>query len=100
MGARLVDVNGDGLVDLVYHRYLCGDGSRRKGAYINTGTGWQADSNYAPPYELAIDCRADSGARLVDINGDSLVDLVYHRYISGSRIYGAYLNTADGTSTQ
>jgi len=34
MGARFIDLNGDGKLDMVYHRYLNAN-SQQKGAYLN-----------------------------------------------------------------
>ena len=37
LGARFIELNGDGKIDFVYHRYL-NKFRQQKGAYINTGT--------------------------------------------------------------
>lgn len=89
------DLNGDGLVDLLFHRTF---GSYvYKGAYINTGNGWAPKtSNFDPPHPIAIDGRPDSGARFVDVNGDGLTDLLYHRHTAGGPSAYAYINTGGG----
>ncbi|EGG95113.1 Rhs family protein [gamma proteobacterium IMCC1989] len=95
-GSRFVDVNGDGLVDQIYHRYISST-QRQKGAYINTGTGWRADANYTPQYHIVTDTSGDVGSRFVDINGDGLVDQVYNRWMSSSKVQkGAFINTGSG----
>ncbi|MGS2716851.1 SpvB/TcaC N-terminal domain-containing protein [Eionea flava] len=95
MGSRFVDVNGDGLLDYVYYRYV--DGEHRRGAYINTGSGWRSEDRYKPKYHIATNNRADLGVRFMDINGDGLLDQIYHRYISDTEQQkGAYLNTGNG----
>ncbi|WP_333884448.1 FG-GAP-like repeat-containing protein [Sphingobium yanoikuyae] len=74
---RLVDLNGDGVPDILSTRKL-GDGSVKRGAWFNSGTGWTA----APAAAIAAlpafidNDGADQGLRLVDVNGDGLLDAV------------------------
>lgn len=94
--SRFVDLNGDGLLDQVYHRYIK-KGHIQKGAYINTGSGWRADKNYTPKFHILGDNYGDLGSRFVDVNGDGLVDQVYHRWIRKGKVQkGAYINTGSG----
>ncbi|MDD5341005.1 MAG: carbohydrate binding domain-containing protein [Patescibacteria group bacterium] len=91
-GARLADVNGDGLVDIVW-----GDGIGQyeiRRVYINKGdgTGWEEDSGWVLP--VAFGPTWDTGARIIDINGDGLPDIVYGTYNSQTR--KIYLNTGSG----
>ncbi|MBN2785890.1 MAG: VCBS repeat-containing protein [Pontiellaceae bacterium] len=81
-GVLFVDVNGDGLVDVVRNNSSSAD------AWINTGTGWQQDNNYAPPQAIVTSDGKDRGTRFVDVNGDGLLDLVFR---SGSN-HGAWIN--------
>ncbi|WP_026295136.1 RHS repeat-associated core domain-containing protein [Sediminispirochaeta bajacaliforniensis] len=93
---RTVDFDGDGLVDILYHRYS--NGTSQKGAYRNTGSGWESAPEYAPPYHfMADEYSQDFSVRTVDINGDGLVDILYHRYMrNGVSQKEAYLNTKSG----
>ena len=99
-GTRFIDVNGDGLPDFLYYRQTSG-GSVYKGAYLNTGSGWVAASDYELPfylmrervpdvlpennsrmwgsiYYVAAGLEMDPGSRFGDLNGDGLVDFFYH----------------------
>ncbi len=80
---RFVDVDGDGLVDVVWK-----DGTTSEGAHINTGDGWSSDPNYIPPYDTKTDA-----TRFVDVNGDGLVDVLWK---DGSTSEGAHINTGNG----
>ena len=92
LGARFVDVNGDGKSDMVYHRWINGD-TQQKGAYLNNGNGWTSAPQYTPPFHISADPIGDLGARFVDLNGDGHIDMVYHRWINGNvQQKGAYLN--------
>ena len=86
---RLLDVNGDGLADLVEHRppdgVACADIAVRskwtiRNVYLNTGAGWsiEPDLTWSTSLETAL---TELDARLFetlpfDVNGDGLVDLV------------------------
>jgi hypothetical protein len=98
LGVRFIDLNGDRILDMVYYRYS--NGKLIRGAYLNipsliphTGTTWQWSPKYTPPYHIVADGIGDLGARFVDLNGDGLMDLVYHRWFNGNVMKGAYLNS-------
>ncbi len=72
-GVRLVDFNGDGLIDI-----LKGKGTSRD-AWINNGSGWIQDTNWLVPSNAYFSNSAtgkDEGVRLADVNGDGLADLL------------------------
>jgi RHS repeat-associated protein len=74
LGVRAVDVNGDGLVDLVtsYRYGYAGTG----GTYINNGSGWTQDkSTWVSGWNFS-DSQRDLGVQLVDVNGDGLPDII------------------------
>ncbi|KAL5268821.1 hypothetical protein ACHWQZ_G002607 [Mnemiopsis leidyi] len=96
LGARFVDLNGDGKMDMVYHRWINGN-AQQKGAYLNNGNGWTLAPQYTPPFHIAADGHGDLGARFVDLNGDGKIDMVYYRWINGNaQQKGAYLNNGNG----
>ncbi len=75
-GVRIVDVNGDGLPDLV-KRQAC-TASSCSGVLLNNGTGWKNDTGlWNVSVDLAfVDGPSNKGVRLTDVNGDGLPDLV------------------------
>jgi hypothetical protein len=93
IGARFIDLNGDGKIDFVHHRQINSD-IVQKGAYLNTGEGWRSIPEYTPPFHIAHDNHGDVGARFTELNGDGKIDFIYHRRLSGGRQQkGAYINT-------
>ena len=96
LGARFVDLNGDGKADMVFHRIY--KQTTQKGAYLNTGNGGRWAPQYTPPFYIATkDGKEDLGARFVELNGDGKIDFEYHRWLSGKKQQtGAYLNTGNG----
>jgi len=91
---QFVDLNGDGLPDLVYNLWI-GDGVLRRNAWLNTGTGWVEAPAYAPPYYLWSRGYDDEGMKFVDVNGDGLPDLVRGLWANGQYM-SAWLNTGSG----
>ncbi|HYD02751.1 MAG TPA: toxin TcdB middle/N-terminal domain-containing protein [Alphaproteobacteria bacterium] len=73
-GARFVDLNNDGLVDLV--KYTEESDSL---AYMNNGTGFLLDGNWAVP-EFFMNDGKDVAVALVDVNGDGFADIVKSHY--------------------
>jgi len=92
LGTRFIDLNGDGRMDYVYHRWI-NSKSQQKGAYLNTGKGWKSAPEYTPPFHIAADGHGDLGARFIRLNNDDRMDLVYHRWVNGDyQQKGAYVN--------
>jgi len=94
LGARLVDINGDGLVDFI-KAYNIGSGDI-KAAWLNNGSGWVNSTAYTPPYIFTSDNIKDTGLRTVDVNGDGLADMLAD-YKNGSITNEeAWINTGNG----
>jgi len=94
-GVQFVDINGDGLPDIVQS---CSYGTTRsKGVWLNTGSGFVSDSSWSIPTDISIEGR-DQGVRFVDINGDGLPDIVqsYSSSPSSGASKKVWINTGSG----
>ncbi|MCC4770886.1 hypothetical protein FXV91_12060 [Methanosarcina sp. DH2] len=89
-GIRFVDVNGDGLEDIL-EGYVDDLNRVRCSTWINTGDSWELNSSWATPTCFR-DYTEDAGARLADVNGDGLVDIIQHSI----DISSAWLNNGTG----
>ncbi len=92
-GFQLIDVNGDGLIDILYSRIEQGGTTPVAGAYLNNGVTWLWAPEFAPPTPFSQFGQGDLGVRLFDVNGDGLPDIVVNR--TGSTIgnlAAAYVN--------
>ena len=98
---RIVDVNGDGLPDLV-QSYNLSTGSSNK-IWINNGTGWVLDSQWSVPVSMSQYINSfdwyDTGVRFADINGDGLPDIIQNWASSGLGTSTAWINTGSGWVT-
>jgi RHS repeat-associated protein len=91
---QLVDVNGDGLVDIVEaykKRYDNVNPLSYYAIYLNTGSGWEYRNNIVLPNDLRRErytspnqsvvfqdwWGADAGLRIVDVNGDEMPDIIH-----------------------
>ncbi|MEK7639128.1 MAG: DNRLRE domain-containing protein [Patescibacteria group bacterium] len=81
-GNELADVNGDGLVDIVKStRFTINGGglyTYTRKTYLNNGSGWTEAGNEWDSPEVFQDQNNDAGTRLIDFNGDGLIDIVKH----------------------
>ena len=88
-GIDLVDVDGNGKVDLI--KAL--NGTART-VYLNNGTGWTASAAWQFPADL-ISGNRDLGVRILDLNGDGLQDMLESSNF-GASLKRAWLNNASG----
>jgi len=78
-GARFADVNGDGLIDILYHFGIPQPWSwYYLDVYLNTGSGWQrGDIAYLPTHHFAsLDPRDVPLSFIGDIDGDGMTDVL------------------------
>ena len=96
-GIRFVDLNGDGLADILQGYQQQGNDTAQ--AWINQGDHWEVSPQYTPPVAFTVFEGSESfdfGSRLVDLNGDGLLDIVRHFNYGNSSQSGAWLNNGNG----
>ena len=71
----LVDVDGDGYADI----FKATSATSTRAVYINDtdDTGWTEDTNYDIPFDFETASGVDHSYRLLDVNGDGLIDVVH-----------------------
>lgn len=73
---QIVDVNGDGLPDIVMTK---GDAPGDSKTWLGTGTGWVEAPNWQVPAEAITNKDGEPGFRLVDTKGDGYLDVLWMR---------------------
>ncbi|MFZ5497238.1 MAG: FG-GAP-like repeat-containing protein [Verrucomicrobiota bacterium] len=92
--ARFLDLNGDGLPDIVA-AYKNGSTVEHY-TWLNNGSGWNTDTSYHLPTWIAEKDEPRVGAEFVDLNGDGLIDLIWARETPLPVVSGFALNTGAG----
>ncbi|WDZ82049.1 FG-GAP-like repeat-containing protein (plasmid) [Ensifer adhaerens] len=87
----IIDVNGDGLPDIVPSRLVAG--ANQYNAFLNTGKSWIKDAAYSVPLEALSADKKLTGHRIMDLNGDGLLDIAYNR---PGPAKGTFLNNGTG----
>ncbi len=102
-GVMVVDVNGDGLSDMV--RHVDSDYNTQtlviKKTYLNTGAGWQeAGDNWDAPLPFVTKLSQygilHNATKVVDINGDGLVDFFNWSQGPNASSSAIYINNGSG----
>lgn len=96
-GTRLVDLNNDGLVDIIKKQDCGSDYCNR--AWLNTGHGWSYSGEWEVPPGAIFSERSsgeDKGTRIADVNGDGLPDLLRKVDCGSADCNRVWLNTGDG----
>jgi RHS repeat-associated protein len=97
MGLRVVDLNGDGLDDLIMSKNLSPPYGKHKDAWLNTGSGWiNVSPRWFPPTSFVEDQNVDAGVRFADINGDGLTDMWHNGNDEGGVANRVWLNNGSG----
>jgi RHS repeat-associated protein len=73
---QMVDVNGDGLPDIVMTQ---ADAPANSKTWLGTGAGWVAAPNWQVPADAIADQNGDPGFRLIDTKGDGYLDVLWLR---------------------
>src|SRR5207247_7084912 len=87
-------VNSYGLNDINDGDSAAGAGCPCRESHINNGHGWTRDDSWDVPVNLTTN-GSDNGYRIVDVNGDGLLDIVRSAY---SNNYESYINNGHGWS--
>jgi YD repeat-containing protein len=100
-GVRFADLNGDGKPDILQSSSDYGTVTR--GAWVNSGSGWVANSSYLTPTGIYFSQRDssapggwDSGLRVQDLNADNRSDLILGFSNSGTLTSSAWINSGAG----
>lgn len=92
IGAHIIDVNGDGLADLIRPGFSDVYRQNPYKIYFNTGNGWAEDPNWVPPSVL----NSRNEIRVADANGDGLPDVLFSTNSNTSPNNQLWINVRHG----
>jgi RHS repeat-associated protein len=95
---QLLDVNQDGLPDLVARfKHPHDNAFEINEVWINTGNGWELDKTLSVPYALDAPYREQKTLiQWADVNGDGIPDIVLSKRNGGSNLSSTWLGTGRG----
>jgi YD repeat-containing protein len=87
-----LDINGDGLTDLLTSKR---NGNNNESAtWLATGNGFVQSSKWQIPIKCIPERLGDSGYRLIDVNGDGYIDIIFSRQVENNKLdQGLFINT-------
>ena len=100
-GVRIIDINGDGLRDLIASKNTEDNGQFENDSkqinlnnivFLNTVKGWQLNDSLSLPIPLVEEDGSKNGI-LIDINNDKLIDYIV--FASNTNQHLTYINTND-----
>ncbi|MBP9899809.1 MAG: VCBS repeat-containing protein, partial [Verrucomicrobia bacterium] len=94
VGTEAVDLNGDGLTDIISFNNSSGTSIPNK-AYFNKSNGW-LEAAFNSPFELTHD-NTPQGIAFLDVNSDGLADVI-KAWETSSSAYDVRLGTGSGWS--
>ncbi len=95
---QILDVNGDGLPDIVMTK---GDVPSNSKTWLGTGAGWTESPSWQVPADAISDKDGEPGFRIVDTKGDGYLDVLWMRPDkNGKPDRGLSLNDGHGWSTR
>lgn len=103
-GVRFIDLDGDGVLDIISSR-MDADGTIRRKTYLHDlqSGKWNAHTGFTAPFDIpfvimpgaagnAQSYSQSTNVQFIDVNGDSLPDLVYKFTLNGALKAGVCLN--------